>query len=117
MMGWGWGGLAQLKRTAESQTGGPVWLAVLLRDGPKKYLPGEGSHPKSSGLDTTQALVNGAGGREVHGADFVPTGAQGGDMMLCCSDNEICCWNGNSPPKMLGLRRTLAWSLVADLVL
>ena len=73
--GVGVGGLAQLKRTAESQTGGPVWLTVLLGDGPKRYLPGEGSHPKSSGLDTTQALVNGAGGREVHGADFVPTGA------------------------------------------
>ena len=38
----GVGGLAQLERTAQPQAGGPVWLALLLRDGPKRYLPGDG---------------------------------------------------------------------------
>ena len=42
---------------------------------------------------------------------------EGGDMMLGCSAGGVCCGNGNSPPRMLGLRRTLARSLVADLVL
>jgi hypothetical protein len=42
---------------------------------------------------------------------------EGGDIMVCGGASGVCCGNGSSPPKMLGLRRTLARSLVADLVL
>ena len=108
----GVGGLVELKCAAKSQAGSPPWLIVLLGDGRKGYLPGEGSHPKSSGLDAAQALMNRAGGREVHGTDFVTTGAHStrGDMMLPCGTGGVCCGNGNLPPKILGLGRMLAWS-------
>jgi hypothetical protein len=42
---------------------------------------------------------------------------EGGDMTVAGVADGVCCGNGSSPPKMLGLRRTLARSLVADLVL
>ena len=42
---------------------------------------------------------------------------EGGDMTMCCGAVGVCCGNGSSPPRMLGLRRTLARSFVADLVL
>ena len=38
-------------------------------------------------------------------------------MAMGCGADGVCGGNGSSPPRMLGLRRTLARSLVADLVL
>ena len=74
---YGWDGwdLTQLESAAESQAASPVWFAILLRNGPERDLPGDGSHPKSGGLDATQTLVNRAAWREVHRVGIVTTNA------------------------------------------
>lgn len=51
-----------------------MWFAVLLRDGPERDLSGNGPHPESGDLDTTQTLVSGAW-REVQRAGAVATDA------------------------------------------
>jgi len=65
--------LTQLEGAAESQTSGPMRLAILLRNSPERDLPGDWSHPKRSGLDTTQALVSRTAWREIQGAGIVTT--------------------------------------------
>ena len=42
---------------------------------------------------------------------------EGGDITKGCGTDGVCCGKGSSPPRMLGLRLTLARSLVADRVL
>ena len=67
--------LTQLESAAESQATGPVWFAILLSNGPKRDLPGNGSNPKSSSLDATQTLVSRTARREVQSASIVTTDA------------------------------------------
>ena len=74
---WGWASLnlTQLESATESHTSGSMWFAVLLRDGPKRDLPRNGSHPKSSSFDATQTLVSRTAWREVQKVSIVATGA------------------------------------------
>lgn len=87
---------------------------------PKEIFLAMGRIPKVVTLTRRRLLCTGLVGekfRERASSLLMLILLEGGDMAVSCGAGGVCCGNGSSPPIMLGLRRTLARSLVADLVL